>query len=215
MSVTLAAPAARGGATRDRPAARPAPLAARRHRVLSADVRRRVLVELHPDPDDRMGLAGHRAESADGLCRTRLARQRRVHVDGRVLRLQSAAARRLAAAAAGADRRRCHRRDRGRVVRPAKHPHQGLLSRRLHARRAVLLRVAVHQLSLVLQQQPDADDLRAAAGGLRPRSALRAGPLPAGVATHREPAGCSPTTSCAAASAATGWRSATWTRRRR
>ncbi len=42
--------------------------------------------------------------------------------------------------------------------------------------------------SLVLQQQPDADDLRAASRVLRHRSALGAGPLPAGAGHHRGPA---------------------------
>ena len=144
---------------------------------LGSDYLLRAILLPVPDP-----VAGrHRREHPGRLLRADLARQRRLHGDRRLLRLQvrhrRAPAARLARhrdrdpAAAGACLDPARRADVGDRRRPVRHPepaHQGALPRGGHAGGPVLLRLGVHPREVVHQLRAVRLRVRAGAELLRP-----------------------------------------------
>ena len=139
---------------------------------------------LHPVPDP--GAGRHRPEHPDRLLRADLARQRRLHGDRCLLRLQVrhrhpspaglARHRDLDPAAAGVAVDPARRPDVGHRRHPVRHSepaHQGPLSRGCDAGRPVLLRLGVHPREVVHQLRAVRLGDRARAQFLRPARSTR------------------------------------------
>ena len=187
-------------------------------------VRQRLSAARHPHPVPDPVAGRHRPEHPDRLLRPDLARQRRLHGDRRLHRLQVrhrrahsarlARHRHLDSAAAGAALDPARRPDGGVRRHPVRHPepaHQGSLSRGGDAGRAVLLRLGVHPREVVHQLHAVRLGERAGAQLLRLRRQHADRALSAVPRLRDGVRAASPRTWCAATSAGSGWRSATWT----